>query len=71
VIPRDLRRLRALLPAHVELLVVGSTPDVHRSSIVDTGATPLVGLGAMRAHLRALRAAAPRVSRRRRASSGR
>ena len=68
VIPRDLRRLRALLPAHVELLVVGATPDVHRSSIVDTGATPLVGLGSMRAHLRALRGAAPRVSRRRTAS---
>ena len=54
-IPRELRRLRALLPAHVELLVVGATPDVHRSSIVDTGATPLVGLGALRARLRELR----------------
>ena len=62
-IPRELRRLRALLPAHVELLVVGSTPDVHRSSIVDTGATPLAGLGALRARLRELRGAAPRVSR--------
>jgi MerR family transcriptional regulator, light-induced transcriptional regulator len=62
-IPRELRRLRALLPAHVELLVVGSTPDVRRPSIVDTGATPLVGLGALRARLRELRAAAPGVSR--------
>jgi MerR family transcriptional regulator, light-induced transcriptional regulator len=62
-IPRELRRLRALLPAHVELLVVGSTPDVHRSSIVDTGATPLVGLGALRARLRELRDSAPRASR--------
>ena len=61
--PRELRRLRALLPAHVELLVVGSTPDVHRSSIVDTGATPLAGLGALRARLRELRGAAPRVTR--------
>jgi MerR family transcriptional regulator, light-induced transcriptional regulator len=60
-IPRELRRLRALLPAHVELLVVGSTPDVQRASIVDTGVTPLSGLGALRAHLRELRGAAPRM----------
>ena len=62
-VPRELRRLRALLPAHVELLVVGGTPDVRRSSIVDTGATTLVGLGSLRARLRELRGAAPRVSR--------
>jgi MerR family transcriptional regulator, light-induced transcriptional regulator len=62
-IPRELRRLRALLPAQVELLVVGSTPDVHRSSIVGAGVTPLAGLGALRAHLRELRGATPRVSR--------
>ena len=62
-IPRELRRLRALLPAQVELLVVGPTLDVHRSSIVDTGVVPLAGLGALRAHLRELRGAAPRVSR--------
>jgi len=61
--PRELRRLRALLPAHVELLVVGSAPDVHRSSIVDAGATPLVGLGALRARLRELRSATRRASR--------
>jgi len=57
-IPRELRRLRALLPARVALLVVGTTTDVQRASIVDTDATPLVGLGALRARLRALRAAA-------------
>jgi methylmalonyl-CoA mutase cobalamin-binding subunit len=62
-IPRELRRLRALLPASVELLVVGSTPDVGRSSIVDTGATPLVGLDALRTRLRAQREAKHRVSR--------
>jgi methylmalonyl-CoA mutase cobalamin-binding subunit len=62
-IPRELRRLRALLPAHVALLVVGTTPDVQRPSIVDTGATPLVGLGALRARLRELRGAAPGASR--------
>jgi methylmalonyl-CoA mutase cobalamin-binding subunit len=56
-IPRELRRLRALLPARVALLVVGTTSDVQRASIVDTGATPLVGLGALRARLRALREA--------------
>jgi methylmalonyl-CoA mutase cobalamin-binding subunit len=73
VIPRELRRLRALLPAHVELLVVGTTADVHRAAISDTGATPLVGLTLLRARLRALRgapavvdAASDRASRRRR-----
>jgi methylmalonyl-CoA mutase cobalamin-binding subunit len=62
-IPRELRRLRALLPARVELLVVGATPDVRRSSIVDAGTTPLVGLGPLRTRLRALRGTTPRASR--------
>lgn len=62
-IARELRRLRALLPAPVELLVVGAPADVHRSSIVDTGATPLAGLTALRAHLRELRASAPAIDR--------
>jgi MerR family transcriptional regulator, light-induced transcriptional regulator len=62
-IPRELRRLRALLAAHVELLVVGTTPEVHRSSIVDTGATPLAGLTALRAYLRELRGVAPGLNR--------
>jgi MerR family transcriptional regulator, light-induced transcriptional regulator len=69
-IPRELRRLRALLPAHVAILVVGTTPDVQRSSIVDTGATPLVGVPALRVHLRALRDTAP-GARRPRASNRR
>ena len=56
-IPRELRRLRALLPARVALLVVGTTAEVQRASIVDTGATPLVGLAALRARLRELRQA--------------
>jgi len=58
VIPRELRRLRALLPARVELLVVGTTADIHRATIARTGATPLVGLSLLRARLRALRGAA-------------
>jgi methanogenic corrinoid protein MtbC1 len=66
---RELRRLRALLPAHVQLLVTGTTTDVRRSSIVDIGATPLAGLTALRAHLRELRSSVsdvtrPRASRR-------
>ena len=65
-IPRELRRLRTLLPARVALLVVGTTAEVQRASIVDTGATPLVGLGALRARLRELRRA-PAVMRRARA----
>jgi DNA-binding transcriptional MerR regulator/methylmalonyl-CoA mutase cobalamin-binding subunit len=60
-VPRELRRLRALLPAPIEVLVVGATPDVHRSSVVDTGATPLGGLTELRAHLRERHAAARAV----------
>jgi methylmalonyl-CoA mutase cobalamin-binding subunit len=63
VIPRELGRLRALLPDHVAVLVVGTTPGVHRPSIVGTGATPLVGLTALRTHLRELRRAAPGANR--------
>ena len=63
VIPRELRRLRALLPAHVAALVVGTTPDVHRSAIVESGVTPLAGLTSLRARLRELRNAAVGVGR--------
>jgi len=69
-VPRELRRLRAMLPAPIEVLVVGSTADVHRSSIVDTGATPLGGLTELRAHLRERHAAA-RGARRARGASRR
>ena len=54
-IPRELRRLRTLLPQRVELLVVGTGPDVQRTALADAGATPLVGLPMLRARLRALR----------------
>jgi len=55
VLPRELRRLRELLPPRIELLVVGTTADVPRASLTGTGATPLFGLGMLRARLRALR----------------
>ena len=57
VIPRELRRLRALLPARVEFLVVATTTDVQRAALAETGATPIVGLKMLRARLRALREA--------------
>jgi methylmalonyl-CoA mutase cobalamin-binding subunit len=55
VIPRELRRLRALLPSRVEFLVVATTADVQRAALADTGATPIVGLPMLRTRLRALR----------------
>ena len=58
VVPRELRRLRALLPSHVEILAVGTTADVQRAALSETGATPIVGLGMLRARLRDLRAPA-------------
>jgi len=58
LIPRELRRLRALLPRRVELLVVGTSVDVQRAALAETGATPLVGLPMLRVRLRALRGVA-------------
>jgi DNA-binding transcriptional MerR regulator/methylmalonyl-CoA mutase cobalamin-binding subunit len=55
VIPHELRRLRALLPARVEFLVVATTADVQRAALAETGATPIVGLRMLRTRLRALR----------------
>ena len=55
VIPRELRRLRALLPARVEFLVVATTADVQRAALAETGATSIVGLRMLRTRLRALR----------------
>ena len=59
VIPRELRRLRALLRARVEFLVVATTADVQRAALAETGATPIVGLRMLRTRLRALGADAP------------
>jgi len=61
VIPRELRRLRTLLPARVEILVVGTTAAVRRAAIADTGAAPLVGLTPLRGRLRALQTASAGV----------
>lgn len=70
VSPRELRRLRALLPARIEFLVVATTADVQRAVLAETGATPIVGLRMLRARLRALGADASTVtSNSRRASS--
>lgn len=55
VIPRELRRLRALLPPPVEILAVGASADVQRAALAETAATPIVGLGMLRARLRDLR----------------
>jgi len=57
---RELRRMRALLPAVVDLLVAGPTADAHRAVLDETGATPLVGLAMLRTRLRALRGIAQR-----------
>lgn len=55
---RELRRLRMLVPAPVELLVVAPAADAHRAVLGERGATPLVGLAMLRARLRELRDAA-------------
>ena len=54
VIPRELRRLRTLLPARVEFLVVATTADVQRAALAETGATPIVGVRMLRSRLRAI-----------------
>jgi len=58
LLSRELRRLRTLVPAQVELLVVAPVADTHRAVSGERGATPLVGLAMLRARLRALRDAA-------------
>lgn len=58
MVPRELRRLRTLLPPRVELLVVGPTADAHRAVLAETAAMPLIGLAMLRTRLRALRGAA-------------
>jgi methylmalonyl-CoA mutase cobalamin-binding subunit len=66
VVPRELRRLRTLLPAHVDLLVAGPAAGAQGALSGEIGKTPLLGLSMLRTRLRALRAVArPRVTRRR------
>ena len=61
VIPRELRRLRALLPARADLLVAGETADVHRAVLAETNATPVVRLTELRERLRALHSGEPTI----------
>lgn len=58
IVSREIRRLRSMLPARVELLIVGPTADAHRTVLGETRATPLSGLAMLRTRLRALRGAA-------------
>jgi len=53
-IPRELRRLRALLPADVAILVEGAAADAHRTVLGEIGATVLRDTATVRAQLRAL-----------------
>lgn len=55
LVPRELRRLRTLLSARVELLVVGPTANAHRVVRGEIAATPLIDLAMLRTRLRALR----------------
>lgn len=54
-IPRELRRLRALLPPAVSILVEGAAADAHRRVLHEIGAGVLRDLPALRAKLHALR----------------
>jgi methylmalonyl-CoA mutase cobalamin-binding subunit len=54
-VPRELRRLRALLPADVAILVEGAAADAHRAVLAEIGAAVLRDTTAIRGHLRALR----------------
>ena len=54
VIPRELRRVRALLPGDVAILVEGASADVHRSVTAEIRAAVPRDLPGLRAQLRAL-----------------
>lgn len=54
VIPRELRRLRALLPSQVAILVEGAATEAHRAVLGEIGASVLRDTPDMQAHLRAL-----------------
>jgi DNA-binding transcriptional MerR regulator len=57
VTPRELRRLRTLLPADVALVVEGSAADAHRRVLREIGASVLRDVPTLLAQLRTLRAA--------------
>lgn len=63
LVPRELRRLRTLLPAGADLLAVGPAAGAHRAALGETGATPLIDLAMLRARLRALARAVPAAGR--------
>ena len=54
LIPRELRRLRALLPTEVAILVEGAAADAHRAVLGEIGASVLRDPPTLRARLRAL-----------------
>jgi len=55
-VPRELRRLRTLLPARVDLLIVRPDAGVDRAEQGEIDKTPFIGLAMLRSRLRALRA---------------
>lgn len=66
VVPRELRRLRTLLPTRVELIAAGPAAGAPGAPSGEAGDTPLLGLAMLRTRLRVLRGTAkPRVTRRR------
>jgi DNA-binding transcriptional MerR regulator/methylmalonyl-CoA mutase cobalamin-binding subunit len=58
VTPRELRRLRTLLPEDVALVVEGSAADAHRRVLREIGASVLRDVPTLLAQLRTLRTAA-------------
>lgn len=54
LVPRELRRLRTLLPADVAILVEGAAADAHRAVLGEIGASVLRDTATVRAQLRAL-----------------
>ena len=64
LVPRELRRLRTLLPNDVALVVEGSGAEAHRGVLREIGAAVLRDVPTLVARLRALReASAPAVAR--------
>jgi MerR family transcriptional regulator, light-induced transcriptional regulator len=77
IVPRELRRLRTLLPNDVAIVAEGTAAEAHRGVLREIGASVLRDVPTLLAQLRALRAAsdgkdAPRATpaRRRRARAG-
>ena len=56
IVPRELRRLRTLLPDDVAIVVEGAAAEAHRGVLREIGASVLRDVPALLARLRALRA---------------